>query len=357
MSVRAAQYLMISASVLALGGIIFRLSVKKKFSTDRNVEPSTSSDVQIYNSNVEVIESPESLVELMDRYGIARPNQPSNTKVILDVFDEKAPTQKKRYFLVSSSKDSSRGDWIPASTTKTFAALGALKRLSDLGYGPDAQIVFRDAGGVATSAKELVNRAIIPSDNMAYNRLVQLAGHRSLNDDFLSARYPNTEINKPYFVEEWRKLTGGNTTFASPEIVVDGVVRVPAAFNRLSRMCGAQQACTTLVDLNNLLFDILCKVPEGVSQENLEVLRAALGARKATGQEFSDEILRYATQYDFSVFGKHGFNGSSYAQSALLYDRGRQKVYIVSATGAPGKRDVLNDVGRALGQLLNAHSF
>ena len=308
-----------------------------------------------FGKNTAILRSTVKIPQMLEWFGVRFPSTPIDFKLVLDFVDLKDPYTRTRFFWTSEQKDCSRGDWVPASSVKIFAAYAALVRLSELGLGPDTYVQFLDRGRGAT-VHELVTKAIVSSDNMAYNRLVQLAGHHQIHEKYLK-RYPNTELNKPYMSKEWGVFTGGNFSFASPEIVLAGTIRLPESAARVSKMCGGQQACSTLEDLNNFLYDVVYLTPSNLSDANLRLLRQALGAQKTSGQEFSNSILRAAGDLSLSVFGKHGFNGTTYCQSVLLYEPNLKKFVIVSAEGSPGDRRILNSVGSALGQLLQATFF
>ena len=63
---------------------------------------------------------------------------------------------------------------------------------------------------------------MVESDNIAYNRLVQLAGYKELNTDILS-KHRNmfkSGIHRPYAKTEWKALTGLDHFLKSPKIVL-----------------------------------------------------------------------------------------------------------------------------------------
>jgi len=306
------------------------------------------------NTSVTVQDVPTSLLRILQENGIVPPRTPNQIKVVLDVVDLETPHTKLRYFWSNKTKDSSRGDWVPASTVKIFAALGALLRLNELGLGPDTNVEFKDTNQ-KIKLRELVYSALVPSDNMSYNRLVQLAGHDKIKELF-SQTYPDTELNKPYLLDDWKKLTRNNTNLSAPEIVLNDSIVLPRSPYSPPKIAGSQQACTTLVDLNNVLYNIVMDKTE-LSQENAGFLKNVLETRKQRGEEFSNSILRQIQNRQFRVFSKHGFNGTVYSQAVLLLDIPNRKLYTISAVGSPGDRTCLNDVGRAIGQLLNKNTL
>lgn len=83
-----------------------------------------------------------------------------------------------------------REGWWPASAVKLLAAVAALERLHGWGFGPAASVTFHyleeDLGDVTLTVEEIVRAAITPSDNTAYDRLIEIAGYEWLNDIFLT---------------------------------------------------------------------------------------------------------------------------------------------------------------------------
>lgn len=68
------------------------------------------------------------------------------------------------------------GGWNPASTVKLFSAAGALELLRQQGYFRGAEVTFHYASGDKTfTFKELLWLALYKSDNIAHDRLMQIA--------------------------------------------------------------------------------------------------------------------------------------------------------------------------------------
>ncbi len=320
---------------------------------------------QTENTSQNVIEetlrfevSNTSIESLLLENGIQTPRVPRGFKLVLDVYHLNTPQDKIRYFWKESSVDDSQKDWVPASVVKIFPMLAALQKLSALGFDENTSVTFRDTNQ-KISIRELIWATIVQSSNMTYNRLVQLVGHEFLNKEFLTA-YPNTEINTPYIKDEWVAYTRGNSTFASPSIMLqDSSKETELAPTSVytPQMCKGRSACTKLSDLNDLLSDAILFNSKGVSQGLQNVYLEALSAKKTSGEDFSNSILSNVSGFNFLNFNKHGFNGTSYTQSVLLYDPNKQIAFAISATGAESSKACLNDVGRAIGQLITKLKF
>ena len=80
----------------------------------------------------------------------------------------------------------SAGAYWPASTVKLLAAVGALRTLGGLGLTGAATVSFTDDDSTyAGSVADLYDAALTVSDNVAYNRLMEIAGFDELNDGLL----------------------------------------------------------------------------------------------------------------------------------------------------------------------------
>lgn len=88
--------------------------------------------------------------------------------------------------LGESGFDFSDGRYWPASTVKLTAAVGALWTLGQLGLSGAASVSFSDDdGSYSGTVENLYDKALSISDNVAYNRLMEIAGFDPLNDQLL----------------------------------------------------------------------------------------------------------------------------------------------------------------------------
>ena len=299
-------------------------------------------------------EASVSIESLLSENGITAPRVPQTLKVVMDVYTfNDNQIEITRYFWKNAEIDDARNGWVPASVIKVFAAVSALQRLSDLGFSASTQVTFNDTGETL-SISDLINRTLIDSNNMTYNRLVQLAGHTQMSE-MLDQSFPNTELNKPYIIDEWRAHTQGNSTFDAPSITIhDGEKNQTLEQNtsRAPRICNGVSACTKLSELNSLMARATLFKNLNISDSLNQLLLSALNAKKPRGAEFSNAIQSHVTKYAFTTFNKHGFNGDWYSQTLVLLSENNQ-AFVISAVGAKGDRTILNDVGRSIGELIN----
>jgi len=353
--------------VLAIGGVFFLgvgIRVWTRGQDARRVVASGGAEERVSDEVSErgvthtfIFErAPMSIKRLLSDSGIISPRVPSTLKVVLDMYDfTETETRQVRFFWDAEAVDNARSGWVPASMIKVFAAVGALQRLSEDGFGAGARVTFFDTNQT-TTIEDLINKSIIQSDNMSYNRLVQLAGHQRLYETLLK-EFSNTELNKPYIVDEWVALTGGNNTFASPRIRVEeggGSIEYAPAPNRGALLCKGVSACTTLSEMNNLMARVVLFRDLGISEPLEGLLLSALGAKKGQGQSFSNAMVEQINSFAPSVYDKHGFNGEWYSQTVVILSERRDRAFVISAVGHRGDRSILNDLGRALGQLISS---
>jgi hypothetical protein len=307
--------------------------------------------------DIPLIYSPLSIKQMLREAGYSIPKEPMGLKLVLDIYDlNEAPTHT-RYFWNNIESDNSLGDWVPASVIKVFAVLAALQKLTLLGFGDKAVIEFKDTNQ-KISIKELVWETLVKSNNMTYNRLVQLVGHDNLHDGFLRV-FPNTEINTPYMNDQWALYTQGNTTFAAPRIEIQEggrSVLLDEKGVRVADLCRGQSACTRLSEMNDVLAQSILFDRYSIAPELRELYLSALGARKSSGENFSEAVLSQITNYKLLNFNKHGYTGTSYNQSVLLYDPQKKIAFVVSASAREGSKSSLDLIGRVLGRLLNNFS-
>lgn len=95
----------------------------------------------------------------------------------------------------------SSGVYWPASTVKVLAAVGAIQKMVSVGCGVNANVTFTDDDGFYDgTVANLVDLAIRVSDNVAYNRLMEIGGFEEINHDLLHARFgmPQLVLQRRY---------------------------------------------------------------------------------------------------------------------------------------------------------------
>ena len=258
-----------------------------------------------------------------------------------------------------------RSDWWPASTVKLFAAVVALEEVGLLGFSPEARVTFQyDTGPVVTSVRDLVEAAIIPSDNTAFDRLVELVGSDRLRARLHGAGFRATVLLRAY---------GGRVRYPgglgdprhSPRIEISEgprAVTIPARTGRRYKDCPNDGNCTTLLDLAEAMGRVMLHetIPQSkrfaLSPEALSLLRRSLGARRGRGENVCDG-LREAFRDEagnprpLKLFHKPGFAYDWFSDVVFVEPGDSPKRWIVAMAGRPG-RSCLDEAARAIGILL-----
>ena len=173
----------------------------------------------------------------------------------------------------------------PASTVKLAAAVLALLKLREYGAGGNANVSFTDLEGQYDGPVEkLCREAIIPSNNTAYNRLMEIAGFDEINDHYLRDvfHFPKMVLQRRYV-----RHHPEDSLRDSPEIkVTDGSVNatIPERHSsgKMRPECPRESNCTTLAELGEVMFRVVLheelaknrKLPLPLS--DIELLRDAL---------------------------------------------------------------------------------
>ena len=94
----------------------------------------------------------------------------------------------------------SDGRYWPASTVKLMAAVGALRTMRSYSVTGAARVRFDDPDGrYEGTVRELYKAALTVSSNVAYNRLMEIAGFDELNEQYLDeAGLTRTVLQRRY---------------------------------------------------------------------------------------------------------------------------------------------------------------
>ena len=148
----------------------------------------------------------------------------------------------------------------PASTVKLTAAVLALIKLNEYGLSSNVSLQFNDVQGhFEGTVRDLCRAAIIPSDNTAYNRLMEIAGFDEINDNYLPDlfHYPTMILQRRYV----RQKPGDNIRI-SPSMMFEegskkGTLPYRESSGRTRFMCPRESNCTTLAELGETVFRVV----------------------------------------------------------------------------------------------------
>ncbi len=279
-----------------------------------------------------------------------------------------------------------RSRFWPASTIKLFAAIGLLEWLGEHGLPPEARLRFmwparperglpprpgqeplaeplRPAETIEVSAASLVRRAIVRSDNRAYDLLVTFVGFRWLHERLLvpARGFRRTVLQRGYgrFVLE-ASGQHGTLRYAPPRSVSWGGRRIelPAQWAAPVADCPEEGTCTTLLELATAMARLALheELPPAerfrLGPAHLHLLRSALAARKPRGNGVVDGLRRgFGSQGEsLRVLHKPGYAYRWFSDVVFLEAPGGRR-WVVAMAGWPG-RAALDRVAEALGRRL-----
>jgi LysM repeat protein len=294
----------------------------------------------------------EVLSRLMDERGFRAPREFKAIVVEVTFNAERTRVIGERRFGYRNTADDV--DWNPASSIKLFAAVAALQYARDLGFTTDAQLTFRSNRERTFSLDELVAEAIGPSNNIAYNRLVQFVGYDQLNGQFLSRSngLAHTAIRRPYARNEWMSQGESSSLRDSPAIELAEAGRrhsIPEREGSVATSCGGA-ACTSVADLAELMRRLMLQEqlrPQdsfNLPPVDLIPLRVTMRTDRRRGDEVVDALAR-----DFpagtNFYHKAGFSNDWYSDNVYIYDTTRPYAWIVTMAGYPGRESLTSAAG------------
>ncbi|MBM4394093.1 MAG: serine hydrolase [Deltaproteobacteria bacterium] len=259
-----------------------------------------------------------------------------------------------------------RTDWWPASTVKLFAAIVALEEVERRNFSPAAEVTFAYPSQlVATTVEAMVRAALTPSDNVAFDRLVELAGFDRLHARLETAGFRGTVLLRGYGRRVTYAGTGHGDPRHSPRIELrEGRLRtsVPARIGRRRGGCPDQGNCTTLADLAEAMRRVMLHeslpVRDGfaLSAASVALIRSALEADRERGRNVANGIREaFGRDRPVRLFHKPGFANDWFSDVVFVEPvdptRAGGKRWIVAMAGHPG-RESLDAAARAVGALL-----
>jgi LysM repeat protein len=301
------------------------------------------------------------LKSVMERAGFSPPTKFKAMVTVIN-FDAKRHVSSRHRHEYDKTADDVYG-WNPASTIKIYAAVAALLRVERKGFSRKASVKFFGAQKHETTVEALVEASLIKSDNIAHNRLVQLAGFDNLNSNFFSSRYgfEKSAISRAYETKKWVPLGEPVSFRETPKIVIRerGKRRtIPAMTGKTKPKC-AGGACTSLRDLSEAMARIMLdQLPSSkrydLSRPSRRWLQRILRAERKRGDEVVDRLFREFTKVssgEVKIYHKAGFSQGWYSDVAYVFVGDRRQAYIVALAGYKG-RDSLNEAATIIGKLL-----
>lgn len=269
--------------------------------------------------------------------------------------------------------------WWPASTVKIYPAIAALESLRKRKLSPKTRVTFEFEDKTKTARVDrLIKRALTPSDNWAFDRLVDIVGPKHLNTGFFTPRngFTNTMLLRSYRSINFNPETEEGTNRKPPRMVLrDGarreVVRHPLDHRGYGReLCRGiiQKAntprerpfegnCTPLRDLAETMRRVMMHEhlpPEqrfDLGAGDLELLRAALSGKRKRGMNVVDGLKAGFRGEVVKTWSKPGYAQDWFSDNVFLEVPGRNVRYVVAMANFPGRAS-LDEAAGYVGRLL-----
>jgi len=257
--------------------------------------------------------------------------------------------------------------WNPASTVKLYSAIGALERVRELGFGPNATLTYHyPKGDQAFTLKDLMEQAVHRSDNLPHNRLVELAGFDNLNGKVLKRLgIRDSYVMRAYQVSDWLAEGHDRSLRDAPSITLkEGQKKktLAASHGKGKYPCEGA-ACTSLSDLAKTLCVMMLheQLPKkhrlrlgGDGQSaHLKLLRLSMDRkRKGTDDPVWDAFERAFPSPKFRLFRKAGYSQGWQSENLYVYAPGTRVRWLITLA-ASGDRGALTSAAKAVATLLS----
>lgn len=273
--------------------------------------------------------------------------------------------QRQREFDWDQTADDNT-DWNAASTVKLFSALAAAERIKAKGFDSRAKVTFFDRARTETTVQELIEASLIKSDNIAHNRLAQLAGYDWMNGRTLKKRgLSKSAIHRPYETSRWIPMTGARTFKSSPKIVLRRGKKtrtLPARTSKGTYTCKHSAACSSMADLARGMARLMLdeQLPRGkrfnIHRRDRNLIRKALKAKRKRGMDVVNNIAKAFGNDELVMYHKPGFSEGWISDVVYIYRRHSRQRWVVAIAGYPG-RAALNRAALAIGEALAADAL
>ena len=293
-----------------------------------------------------------------------KPPQKFMAFVIEFTFDETRKVVIRERAFDYQGTSSKNDGWNPASLVKLFAAIAALRRIDELGFTSRAKVTFHGKHPYTTTVGALIEAAIIQSDNIAYNRVVQLASFDKLHRETLTSRYgiSHTALNRGYELTRWKELGEDPSLRISPEITLSEgkkTTKLPAAKSNAPVACSSS-ACTTLQDLGESIRRLMLQeqLPASetfnLKQQDLLVLRRAMRSEdRQRGTQIVDIFAKIFKDSRVKFYAKPGFSEDWFTDNIYIFDPRYNQAWIVVMSGYPG-RNSLNEAATVIAKIISS---
>jgi hypothetical protein len=248
-----------------------------------------------------------------------------------------------------------RDDWWPASSIKLYAAIAALEKSRSLGFSPRATLTYHyestEEATYRARLAEIVRHAIVSSNNLAFDRLVELVGMDSINREFFTAEngLARTVFLRAYGGRNRHPDTGYAINRHSPPITIElgrRVREIPARDGTGAYDCPEQGNCTTLRELSGAMYRVMLHehLPPDrrfdLDEPELSLLRRVLEAERREHGELLVDAIRtgFGPGATVRVFHKPGFAYRWTSDVMFIHRTDTDQRFIIAVAGWPGRR-------------------
>lgn len=263
--------------------------------------------------------------------------------------------------------------WNPASTVKLFTTVGAIEFARAQGFTTSPKVrMHYPRGDVEFSLAQLVWAAIWKSDNIAHDRVAQVAGFDELHGEagmLARAGLRHSAVMKAYQTKDWEAEGHDRSLRTSPPMALIAgkrSVEVPGRAGDAKPSCGGS-ACTTLQELSKMMCVVMLheqlpparrlRLGLGKDAAMLRYLRQALQAKRDKGPDGVWEAL--AAQFPgkgsgddmtWPLWRKGGFSDDWISDNFFIRARGSRR-WLLSMS-AYGGRHALDGAAKAMALVL-----
>ena len=251
-------------------------------------------------------------------------------------------------------------NWNPASTVKLFAAIAAMKKADSLGFTGNAEIQFGKAEHTR-QLKSLIQDALGPSNNIAYDFLATFVGHDELNGNFFTRGngFQRTALRRAYESGRWMQMGFSSSLAPSPRLLITEGSKSRTIDARLGTIDGGcySAACTSLHDLAEAMRRLMLQEQLPGSQSfrlkpaSLTLIRNVLRSARPRGQEVVDAIDESAFGPGTQFYHKAGYAGDWFSDNIFVKDPSSRTVWVIAMANYPG-RGSLSRGARVLSSLI-----
>ncbi len=298
---------------------------------------------------------------------------PSNFRAFVAVLDVQGDGIRQiKAFDWDGSADDPTG-WNPASTVKIFSSVGAIEEVRARGFAKGGEVIFDYPHGKRTfSFGQLLWLAIWESDNIAHDRLMQIAGFDRLhgkNGVLARAGLTRSAVMRAYQTHEWEAEGHSRQFQNSPGFTLKAgkrAVKVPPRQGEATPGCRSA-ACTSLQELSRMMCHVMMheQLPQkhrldlgdGKDAALLKQLREALRTKRTkhpdgTWQAFADAFpgRKSAAGAPSNVYKKGGFADDWVSDNLFIRGNGNRRFLV--AISAHGGRTALDHAARLIAEIL-----